>query len=395
MKRVNYFPYILLGLFLLTIVNFSKSNVDKCRSFAVACLSPYWNSFFKMKTILLKTTPVCANESNKNDSLEMEKLLLENTMLKNQIGGLHEWLFFENRIDDQMEKYKSLKEKNLQDIFLKEFFQRRAEELKEIVKNEYESILGEVIFRDSSSWSSSVWINVGEKNNEALSQQVIAKNSPVILGQNLIGIVEYVGYYSSRVRLITDAGLVPSVRAVRGSPQDIVLLSIIQSLKDHVYLRDNLFSCSEEKEKFLNTLYQITKNLSADKEEKYLAKGEIHGSSQPLWRSKGTILKGVGFNYDYPDEEGPARSLKSGEVIDKNNVNFKTEPLLEIGDLLVTTGMDGVFPKGLHVAIVSKVQDVNDGDYAYEIEAKPTASNLNELEYVFVLPPINVENNNL
>ncbi len=395
MKRANYFPYIMLALFLLIIMSLPKNNIDRYRNIAVACISPCWKTIFTTKKLLLKVAPVSINETNNSDSIEEQKLLLENTMLKNQIDGFHEWLFFENRIEDQMDKYKSLKEKNIEDIFLKEFFQRRAEELKEIVKDEYEALLGKVIFRDPTSWSSSLWINVGEKNNEELSHLVIAKNSPVILGHNLIGVVEYVGYYSSRVRLITDAGLVPSVRAARGNAQDKSLLNIIQSLKDHIYLRDNLFSCSEEKEKFLNVLYQMSSILSEDKEEKYLAKGELYGSSQPLWRCKGLTLRGIGFNYDYPDVEGPARSLKSGEVIDKNILNIKTEPLLEMGDLLITTGMDGIFPKGLHVAIVSKVHDVNDGDYAYEIEAKPTATNLNELEYVFVLPPINFEDKDL
>lgn len=395
MKRTNYFPYLFLGFFLMILTSLPKDNVNKYRNFAVGCMSPYWKHFSNAKKILLKSPPVSINESPQNDSFELQSLNLENISLKNQISGLHEWLFFENRIDDQMDKYKSLKEKNLEDIFLKEFFQRRAEELKEIIKNEYEAIPGKVIFRDPSSWSSSLWINIGEKNNEDLSHLVIAKNSPVIVGHNLVGVVEYVGYKNSRVRLITDAGLVPSVRATRGNSQDKALLNLVQSLKNHIFVRDNLFSSSEEKENFLNTLYQMTKKLSDDKEEKYLAKGELYGSSQPLWRSKGIVLKGIGFNYDYPDIEGPSRSLKTGEIVDKNNVNFKTEPLLEIGDLLVTTGLDGVFPSGLHVAIVSKVHDVIDGDYAYEIEAKPTVTNLNELEYVFVLPPINFEGKEL
>lgn len=395
MRRSNYFPRIALVFFLLFILSLPKTHIEKYRNFAVACASPYWKSFFKAKKILLKTSLVSVNETKANDSFESQRLLLENAMLKNQIGGLREWLFFENRIEDQVEKYKSLKEKNAEGSLLKEFFQRRANELKEIVKSEYEAILGKVIFRDPSSWSSSLWINIGEKNNKELAHLVIAKNSPVILGLNLIGVVEYVGYKCSRVRLITDAGLVASVRAVRGDLQDKALLNIAQSLKDYVYLRDDLFSASEEKENFLNTLRQMSKILSQDKEEKYLAKGELNGSSQPLWRCKGLILKGVGFNYDYPDSEGPAGSLQSKEGIDKNVLNIKTEPLLEIGDLLITTGMDGVFPKGLHVAVVTKVNDINDGDYAYEIEARPTAANLNELEYVFVLPPVNFESKEL
>jgi cell shape-determining protein MreC len=385
MKKLKFFPYIFLALFLLFILSLSKNNIDRCRRIAISSISPSWRSINK---VCEKTSIFNLNEK---DIVKMEKVFLENTMLKNQIGGIYEWLFFENRIEDQMEKFKALNDKKIENFYLKEFFQRRAEEIKEILKLEYQALPAKVIFRDPSSWSSSLWINVGEKNNEDLSQLIIAKNSPVILGQNLIGIVEYVGYNYSRIRLITDAGLIPSVRAIRGSQQDKSLLNIIHSLRDHVLARENLFSTSEEKEKFLNTLYQMTKKLSDDKEEKYLAKGELYGSSQPLWRSRGITLKGMGFNYDYPDEEGSIRSLKSKEVVEENILNIKTEPLLEVGDLLVTTGMDGVFPKGLNVAIVSKVHDLNDGDYAYEIEAKPTAANLNELEVVLVLPPVGFE----
>jgi len=393
MRKPSYYPYFFLILFLLVMMSMPKHAINRARSFAIASISPCWLGLNKVGKVLLKVAPTLYVEEEKTSSLENEKLILENTMLKNQIGGIYEWLFFENRIEDQMERFKTIKEDNQKDIYLKEFFQRRAEELKEILKIQYQALPAKVIFREPSSWSSSLWINIGEKNNEELSHLIVAKNSPVVLGQNLIGVVEYVGRSSSRVRLITDAGLAPSVRAMRGSTQDKSLLNIIHTLRDHIFARETLFATSQEKESFLNTLFQISKKLSADKEEKYLAKGELYGSSEPLWRSKGLTLKGTGFNYDYPDEEGPARSLRSGNVVDKNNLHLKTEPLLEIGDLLVTTGMDGIFPKGLHIAIVSKINDLNDGDYAYEIEAKPTASNLNELEVVMVLPPLGFEKN--
>ncbi|NGX29276.1 MAG: hypothetical protein K940chlam4_00107, partial [Candidatus Anoxychlamydiales bacterium] len=324
-----------------------------------------------------------------DNKIEMDKLLLENTMLKNQINGIYEWLFFENRIEDQVDKFKVLNEEDQKDIYLKDFFQRRAEELKEILKVEYQALSAKVIFRSASSWSSSIWINIGEKNNEALSKLIVAKNSPVVIGNNLIGIVEYVGEKFSRVRLITDSGFIPSVRAVRGKVQDKNLLNIISSLKNHVHARDNLFYSKDEKENFLDKLISLNSRLTNQKEDKYLAKGELHGTSQPLWRSKGTKLKGIGFNYDYADEEGPARDLKSGKII--LDPESKSVLLIEKGDLLVTTGMDGIFPKGLNVGIVTKVYNLEDGDYAYNIEVKSTCANLNELEVVLVLPPLGFE----
>ena len=45
----------------------------------------------------------------------------------------------------------------------------------------------------------------------------------------------------------------------------------------------------------------------------YLAKGELYGSSKPLWRTQRHQLKGTGFNYDFADGEGPARDLQTGK----------------------------------------------------------------------------------
>ena len=107
-----------------------------------------------------------------------------------------------------------------------------------------------------------------------------------------------------------------------------------------------------------------------------MAKGEVHGSSSPFWRSRSPILRGVGFNYEYADEEGAPKDLRS-EV-----------PILQKGDLLVTSGLDGVFPMGLKVGTVIHCDPLKQGSYSYEIDVKPIASNLNDLQTLFVLPPV-------
>ena len=70
-----------------------------------------------------------------------------------------------------------------------------------------------------------------------------------------------------------------------------------------------------------------------------MAKGELHGSSKPLWRGYSQVLKGIGFNYDYADAYGPARDLRTG----KTTANSPGISLLRVNDLLMTTGMDGIF----------------------------------------------------
>ena len=119
----------------------------------------------------------------------------------------------------------------------------------------------------------------------------------------------------------------------------------------------------------------------------YLSKGELHGCSFPLWRSYGQKLKGIGFNYDYSDAEGSARELRSGRPMDIK-FEFLTHDLLKKGDLLVTTGMDGIFPAGLKVAIVSDIKQLEEGGYYYEIEAVPSAGGLCSMNMVFVMPPL-------
>ncbi len=80
------------------------------------------------------------------------------------------------------------------ELYWREFFQRRNEDLRKILEEQISAIPAKVIFRNPSSWSSSLWINVGEETNESLGRQIVAKDSPIVSGEQfLIGIVEYVG----------------------------------------------------------------------------------------------------------------------------------------------------------------------------------------------------------
>ena len=68
----------------------------------------------------------------------------------------------------------------------------------------------------------------------------MGKNSPVLFGTSIIGVVEYVGYERSRVRLITDEKLVPSVRAVRGRENNRFLLEHVQTVLFTLERREDL-----------------------------------------------------------------------------------------------------------------------------------------------------------
>jgi len=273
MKR---YTYIFIAFLILSQLSLSKTGSDRIRSGAVATLSPPWRFLSAGKNFV---TSWPSGKISQQAKEEIEALRLENYLLKAEL----ETVKAHSGVGDN-------------------------------------SVVGKVIFREPASWSSSFWINVGETTNERLRKTVVAKNSPVVMGNTAIGLIEYVGKHRSRVRLITDASVTPSVQAVRNSP-----------LKE---------------------------------ENCHLARGELRGANGPIWRSRETLLRGEGFN----DEGG--------------------QPTVKIGDVLVTTGMDGVFPAGLRVALVSHVYPLKEGAVSYELEAKPIAGSFNTVSFVTVLPAL-------
>lgn len=215
-------------------------------------------------------------------------------------------------------------------------------------------VSGQVIYREPAFWSSHLWISDGKA-------QGVQVNTTVLKDGALIGLVDLVEAKKSRVRLLTDSGLVPSVRVKRGKDHERLLNEQVKTLINNLAL-------SGEDHTPLNHLLKTLKKRTG---ETYLAKGELRGTSQALWRSCSQTLKGVGFNYDFPDEYGKARDL--------------TSDLIKEGDLLVTTGLDGVFPKELPVAIVSRVFPLKEGAVTYDIEAKMVAGNLDEVDSVSLI----------
>lgn len=297
--RRSFAPYLLILCLILIIMSLPLSSIESLRGKLFSLLTPAWNLVHRLKE---KTTS--AEEwkiQEEND--EITRLHLENHLLRNEISQLTEIL--------HLQSYES-----------------------------QDAVPARVIYRSVNSWNSSLWINVGEADNALYGKQVITKNSPVTLGTYVVGVIDHVGKRQSRVRLITDAGLTPSVRAVREEAG----------------------------------------------EKRYLAKGELRGIYQPQWNSAGQILQGFGFNYDFPDEYGPARDLRTGSDGKQTPIS-----LLQPGDLLVTTGMDGIFPPNLEVAKIAEIFPLHEGDYSYSLTAKPIVENFNDLSIVFVIPPIGFE----
>lgn len=79
-----------------------------------------------------------------------------------------------------------------------------------------------------------------------------------------------------------------------------------------------------------------------------------------------------------------ARGIVSGSLEQKTIMKYvKRSEDIQVGDRLVTSGLDGVFPKGLMVGTVTKVQRQNLGLFQY-IEVTPAVS-LSQTEEVLIV----------
>lgn len=232
-----------------------------------------------------------------------------------------------------------------------------------------------VVYREPGLWGSSLWIDLGKQDHHDLY------NAPIVVGDVLVGLIDYVGNRYSRVRLISDSGLQVAVRALRGPLSTQSILRDFQQLSSQLGALEEVPVAAQVKaEELLEELQKVDNSAS----NSYLAKGILHGSGHSLWSSLDTVLDGEGFNYDFADEFSPARDLRSGKV--QNDPQSKAVPLLKQGDLLITSGLDGLFPASLRVAVVSKVEPLDSGAYTYNLKAK-SLIDLNALHTLWVLPP--------
>lgn len=224
-----------------------------------------------------------------------------------------------------------------------------------------------IICRDPSSWGSFVWVNVGERDNAAAGIVVVAKNSPVITGNYLVGVVEEVLSKRSLVRLITDRHCVPSVCGLQGGGEYRLLSDQI----DRLVATFDLYPGMALSANFLQDLYTLRKQLNSSFGEERYALGNVRGMSLPLWSQGGRSLEGFGFHVP--------RSWKSvGEK----------DCLLQKGDLLVTSGKDGIFPENLFVGKVTKIASFEEGALSYNIDAQTIIPKWDQLKYVLILTPL-------
>jgi rod shape-determining protein MreC len=379
MIRFKHHP-IAIAFVLVFALGFPQKGAIHLRSVAIASVFPAWSgvdtAFSALFSKLFAFRYVDSPEKIVQRESRLEKLEQENCSLLRQLGCVRDWLLCEERLEKEVEQLSMVTTAAVDDPF----FERRRLSLLHRIDSELHAIPAKIIFREPATWSQMVWIDVGEEDNGNLALPVVQKDSPILVGDGLVGVIERVGKRRSLVRLITDPTLNVAVRVVRGREKDRLVASGVDYLI-------GLLVHEPRFEKKVRELEIFKDQLEISQKDSILAKGILHGFSFPLGRAYTHHLKGEGFNYDYSDAEGPARNLRTGNPYHSNS---RDEPvsLIETGDLLETSGLDSLFPEGLRVAMVERVEPLNEGAVSYEIEAKSIIPSLDQMKHVLVIPPI-------
>lgn len=363
------------------MMSLSRHNSEKMRGNSIALLAPLWEKILSFKHFL-KHPSQPSPFSTLSVKEELQRLQLEKQLLETEVG------YLQKQLDEQL-IFNSQLAQITKDSHLstdaKNSFQRTLKTTQWRLK----AAPARVIFRSFDTWNSSLWINVGEATNQMHPTRIVALNSPVVVGHTIVGILDYVGQHQSRVRLITNSRLNPSVRASRGGEQDFLMNEQIENLLQQMQHKKQLSLSPDDQAQLFELLTKLKQNLQPFKKSWYLAKGELLGSSYPSRAGQNVLLKGTGFNYDVADQEGDKRDLRNGKF--STSTQEHSLSILNVNDILVTTGMDGIFPPGFQVAVVTQVGLLKEGDYFYHLEAQTLANSLEELSLVFVLPPFKEE----
>lgn len=367
-------------------MSLSRHTSDKVRGQSIAIIAPLWEKILSFKFFINHPSqPSPFNHLSIEE--DKQRLQLENQLLEIEIAYLQEQLHEQQLISSHIAQIAPLNPSEAKELATE--YDKNLQKNIKVMQKRIQAIPARVIFRSFDTWNSFLWINQGNYTNQNLQTTIIAKNSPVVIGTAIVGIIDYVGEYQARVRLISDNSVTPSVRASRGSEHDFFLTEQVEELLHQIHYKKNLPIPSEDQTRLSELLQQLKQNLQPLKKTWYLAKGKLLGSVFSARLGQSVYLKGMGFNYDFSDEEGEGRDLRSGKL--NKQTQAEAIPILKLNDILITTGMDGIFPPGFQVAIVTRVELLKEGDYFYDLEARPLAGPLEELSLVFVLPPLTHE----
>ena len=305
----------------------------------------------------------------------LDKMTLDNQILKSQITYIQEWIGTQQKVEDFFSELKKLEKTKQLAITSQDHQKKRILVLQDFLQQFSRYAFAKIIFKEPFSSSSFAWINLGELYNQKIGGKILAKNSPVVVGDVLVGVVEEVFLNYSKIRLITDPNLVVSVRAIRGDQQLKNLDSKVMELLDCLELTEDFKWADKEQLKV--TLTSLHEQLEKDGNDRYFAYGEIYGREYSPFLAFQNELIGDGFHLKVEE-----RLLRTST----ESRGFK-DVIIKKGDLLVTTGLDGLFPKGFKVGIVTDVSPAQIGRLAHKIKARSILENIHEVQFVQILPP--------
>ncbi|MFZ4098885.1 MAG: rod shape-determining protein MreC [Chlamydiia bacterium] len=237
--------------------------------------------------------------------------------------------------------------------------QHRLQELAEVPAAGSIGVRVRVLAREAGAWHRFLWIDAGR---ETCSKEQLRLNSPVVQGDALVGVVDYVGRRQSLVRLITDPGCCPAIEVGEHGPETTwkVLRVRLEELLSH---RASISPHARQ---------QLLQALSA-----------CSPSDQAVPRMQGTML-------GMREREGGSPRLR-GQLFHAEWVAKITSgvPLQwpEAGHLLLTSGLDGIFPSGLRVGYLLSLNEEPAGEPTRGFVAVPVVEDLDELRWLTVLPP--------
>lgn len=316
------------------------------------------------------------SKTTKFESVAEDQVILENQILKSQITYIQEWIFAQQKMDDFILEIKKLEKNQGLSLINQDAQKKRLKILGDYIALFGRYAIGTIIFKEPFSSSSFAWLNVGELYNQKIGNNLIQKNSPVVVGDILVGIVEEVFLRHSKIRMVTDPNLVVAVRAIRGKSQSREINRKAYDLLDTLELSQD-FNW-DQKETLKSLLAELHTNLEKEGQDRFYAKGEVYGAEFSPFYSYDHTLIGDGFQMQVQSKSSKFLQTPDG---------FK-EVVIKRGDLLETTGLDGIFPKGLKVAIVTEIAPSKLGRLAYKIKAKSLIEKLQDIQYVQILPPI-------
>src|SRR5690606_32526825 len=103
---------------------------------------------------------------------------------------------------------------------------------------------------------------------EKIGFEVIQKNSPVVYGDRVVGIIEEVFQSTSKIRFLTDPKLVISVRAERGPSQLRLMNKKALELLDAIELQEDWNW--QKKEELMLLLIELSNSLKSEGHDRLL-----------------------------------------------------------------------------------------------------------------------------